>query len=478
MTATTTTTTTTSTDSVAPHHYSKKNVIVITYEFTYSPFSGNGILARSLVKSFLGLGCCVTVWCCRPSSQDDDDDDNNNNNVDNHLQPPEISADSAQRLTVLSNIVHGPWKCLDDISCWKEFCFSHTEDQHSLQKAISAADVAYVIDWTGSLAYHSVLNCDNVQHINECDQLSSPSPSFFVVYMNFRVFSLGMTDPIRQEWFDSMELQAIQHANVIVALSQKDAEYLVFLLQKQQQKIQQRPLPIEVVLPPLRQDIEDLARKSTPGDLIDSLPTPVRSVIKKEESRSLVVCVARQSPEKCIKRFVKFVEMTKTLLQNLNLTVVLAGAASDIEYATSVKQRLLQAYPSAVIIERFLSPLELSAVFAQSILNFHPSAYDAYGMTIVEAAAFGTPSVLAGPSVGAFSLLKDDGCVQVDMPSQNEDDFPTSSLDTVLDFLVQSRKMDTAIFESVSTSARQRALEWGEQAYGKTLLEIVDRYNK
>jgi hypothetical protein len=99
-------------------------------------------------------------------------------------------------------------------------------------------------------------------------------------------------------------------------------------------------------------------------------------------------------------------------------------------------------------------------------------------MTIVEAAAFGTPSVLAGPSVGAFSQLKDDGCLQVDMPSQNEDDFPTSSLDTVLDFIVQSRKMDSTIFESISTTARQRALDWGEQAYGKTLLEIVDRYNK
>ena len=117
--------------------------------------------------------------------------------------------------------------------------------------------------------------------------------------------------------------------------------------------------------------------------------------------------MARQSPEKCIMRFVTFVEMAKTTIENLNLTVVLAGAASDIEYATSVKERLLQAYPSStIIIERFLSPLELSAVFGHSILNFHPSSYDAYGMTIVEAAAFGTPSVVAGPSVGAFNLLR------------------------------------------------------------------------
>ena len=38
----------------------------------------------SLVKSFLGLGCTITVWCCRPSSVDV------SNSGDNHLDPPEL----------------------------------------------------------------------------------------------------------------------------------------------------------------------------------------------------------------------------------------------------------------------------------------------------------------------------------------------------------------------------------------------------
>ena len=38
-----------------------------THRFTYSPFSGNGILARSMVKALLRLGCRVTVWCCKPA---------------------------------------------------------------------------------------------------------------------------------------------------------------------------------------------------------------------------------------------------------------------------------------------------------------------------------------------------------------------------------------------------------------------------
>ena len=48
-------------------------------------------------------------------------------------------------------------------------------------------------------------------------------------------------------------------------------------------------------------------------------------------------------------------------------------------------------------------------VYAATVLNFHPCAYDAYGMTIVEAASQGAPSVVAaGGGVGATDLLTAD----------------------------------------------------------------------
>ncbi len=48
-------------------------------------------------------------------------------------------------------------------------------------------------------------------------------------------------------------------------------------------------------------------------------------------------------------------------------------------------------------------------VYAETALNFHPCAYDAYGMTIVEAASQGAPSVVAaGGAVGATDLLRAD----------------------------------------------------------------------
>jgi hypothetical protein len=72
------------------------HVLLVTYEFTFSPFSGNGILARSLVKSLLEHGCRVTVWCCRPhrhessSSSAAEMTSNNSNSDDHHLEPPEF----------------------------------------------------------------------------------------------------------------------------------------------------------------------------------------------------------------------------------------------------------------------------------------------------------------------------------------------------------------------------------------------------
>lgn len=88
-------------------------------------------------------------------------------------------------------------------------------------------------------------------------------------------------------------------------------------------------------------------------------------------------------------------------------------------YAEELKRRLRESCGAAVVEQRFLGPSELAAVrtgqlmmtsstkyqtqtliaadclpaqlYAQSVLNIHPPLYDAYGMTIVEAASQGTP---------------------------------------------------------------------------------------
>ena len=61
-----------------------------------------------------------------------------------------------------------------------------------------------------------------------------------------------------------------------------------------------------------------------------------------------------------------------------------------------VKSRLRAAFPQAVIIADFMGPPSLAAIFSATALNFHPCEYDAYGMSLVEAAAFGAPSLVNG----------------------------------------------------------------------------------
>jgi Asp-tRNA(Asn)/Glu-tRNA(Gln) amidotransferase A subunit family amidase len=40
----------------------------------------------------------------------------------------------------------------------------------------------------------------------------------------------------------------------------------------------------------------------------------------------------------------------------------------------------------AVLIESFLGPEDMKTLLSSTVLNFHPPTYDAYGMTVVEAA--------------------------------------------------------------------------------------------
>lgn len=52
-----------------------------------------------------------------------------------------------------------------------------------------------------------------------------------------------------------------------------------------------------------------------------------------------------------------------------------------------IKLELKEATPDCVIEERFLNSTQLAELFSMTRLNVHPCVYDAYGMTIVEAAS-------------------------------------------------------------------------------------------
>jgi len=52
-----------------------------------------------------------------------------------------------------------------------------------------------------------------------------------------------------------------------------------------------------------------------------------------------------------------------------------------------LKRRLRAAVPESIVLEHFMGPEALAQVFSKTLINFHPATYDAFGMTIVEAAS-------------------------------------------------------------------------------------------
>eukprot|EP00439_Symbiodinium_sp_Y106_P001222 s4490_g1.t1 len=421
-------------------------LVLVSYEFTYSPFSGNGILARSIAKALLRLGCQVTVLCCQPCDE--------LQGQNSHLTTEELSESEVHSLTVipLKLAKSDGWFKLDDHSAWSRFVFDQIDEegQRSLEKSLNAADAVVAVDWTRAHACRSLPSC------------ASGMP---LVYMNFRVYSSGVLDERRRQWFDEMEGKALQRASLIVVLSQLDRMNLMKISDSAAGKF-------ELLLPPLRGDMHELAHQAQ-EELDLFLPAQVKDALRPEDSkkqRFLVTCVARISPEKNVFRFLRFLQMAKDTLHELGLIPLLAGSSSDESYAAAVKAELKRLAPGAIIVDSFLTPKSLAAVFGRTALNFHPCAYDAYGMTIVEAAACAAPSVLAGESVGAWALLGSHSLC-VDMPP-DENELSDEAVAAITSFL-----RDPEI-ETLGASARKEALLWDEQAYGTRLLELIASLSK
>lgn len=467
------------------------HTLLITYEFTFSTFSGNGILARSLVKSLLvHHGCRVTVWCCKPA---DDKSYNQQQKDDEETAASLLSIEDPEtrkRLTIYATELspEAGWRRLDASSGWKEFTFDNLDVQtrevlldKSFQQSI---DCISVVDWTGAHALRSLLKGSS-----GCDNTNSKMPILLqhipVVYLNFRVYSSGITDTKECEWYNDMEKEALKGADSILALSEKDGASLRGLLilnspddddddnddTSKSKSSSSRPKNVEILLPCLRGDMEQLAL-SLSSNLTQQqhlLPELLEDKIKDiaEQQRCFITCVVRLSPEKNAMRFVTFCQALRDDIIRLGYVPVLAGSASDPLYAQQVKSKLQEVCPEAVIVESFLDSRSLAAIFSRTALNFHPCAYDAYGMTVIESAAFGVPSVVASEGhVGATAIVGDDASIQV--PLENSCELSETAIERI-----RSTMNDRKRLETIGTRARECALAWDEAAYGRELLRCI-----
>ena len=462
-------------------------VLVLSYEFTFSPFSGNGVLARSLVKGLLAQGASVVVLCCQPTSTGD-----MSHSSDLPIQAPEVPTSHAEALCVRPVVLPATagWKRLDRASAHSLFAEG---------AAAAAAEVAggfgpsavLAIDWTGGAAWRAMREAwprGLPQESAPIATLPPPPPPPLplpppphMLYINFRVYSSGLAkEDAEASWYDAREVEALASAEKVFALSAKDKMSLQQLLSAPASAAASAAasappaaVPVEILLPCLRGDLHALAEqpRAVHAELLPRAAAAAATAAALH-GRCFVTCAVRLSSEKNPLLFVRLVEAIGAHLGALGLVPLLCGASADAELAREVKSRLRAAAPSAVILDNFLGAAEMAGIFAATRLNVHPCLYDAYGMSVVEAAAFGAPTLLqGGGAIGATALLNPaaaasaepkpgpPGCLEVDLSA------PTAEVGTALLAALKG----TQRLDEVAEVARGRALGWSEGAAGKLL---------
>lgn len=126
--------------------------------------------------------------------------------------------------------------------------------------------------------------------------------------------------------------------------------------------------------------------------------------------------------------------------------------------------------------------VQLSLSYLVYSLPPQPCIYDAYGMTMVESAAFGAPSIVnSGGKVGAASLLGEGkGCIAVDLEKivdanvGGDDNYEKQTIDYIRALFTPMDNPQKAKTGEIAKEARCQALGWDEMASCQGLIDILD----
>ncbi len=275
-----------------------------------------------------------------------------------------------------------------------------------------------------------------------CDAVSAHVPYLFSC---LRVFTINPSNTAADTaFYRDVESESCAVASTILVLSEGDKRALqdvcttasapASTAATTHKQLKADALVI-VLHPPLRRDIALLATNSLPpskptstavtlsatqlssstASVSFSTPSPASASTPPAPApaRVYVTCCCRLSPEKNVGLFVDLMIALKPVLLELQLVPFLCGVGPE---SATLKQRLQTAFASSTadskaadsggcVIRDFMNAAELASVLQQSVLNVHPCLYEAYGMTIVEAAALGTPSLLHHKDIGGFASL-------------------------------------------------------------------------
>ena len=387
------------------------------------------------------------------------------------------------------------WRLLTLDCSWREFA---DRSILFLERILNFnPEIVIGVDWHSIRAFQSL----------RINGLSKEVP---YVFCNYRVYLRDVKTKGEHDTIYELESTAVMESRRVLVLSHSDAEYI---RQHYSHALEYHHAALHVLLPPLR---ADMAALPPVVNVHRDRPYRAKLICNLSQRRHYLTCAVRASPEKEPHRFVQLVCELKErgVLDRLDIIPVLIGSGWKVQdpcfcnpkintiisqephihsneghafrqqegksdgferiaplvpdacricYALSLRMQLEAKVPEAIFMDNFLGPIELAAVYAQTILNVHPCRWDAYGMTVVEAASQSAPSVLDGEGIGAAALLKpsDDLSFHVDMK------LPVGEIaDQVEEILVDPWRMD-----QVGKNAMKISRSWTEQANALSLIE-------
>mmetsp|Transcript_2325 Transcript_2325/g.4872 ORF Transcript_2325/g.4872 Transcript_2325/m.4872 type:complete len:424 (+) Transcript_2325:69-1340(+) len=414
-------------------------ILFLTLEFADPVFSGNGIWGRSLVRGLLQFkeSLHVTVVCGGPIRNGD------------LLEPPvpwpEASeAAWGQRLEV--RVVGLPlWGRLDRGCSWSEYA-AHVANEFA-SATQPEGDHPLPFDLVLGLDWHSYFALEALE------QARAALPPY--VFLNVRVFSAnpGLSDEDRA-WYRAAEAKAIRRASSVIAQTQRDADLLGSLLDPETCPEVTSVAPRIALHCPLREDLRQLAIESQ----VDEGDTA---------KRKYLLCVSRLSPEKNLEAFIGAIEgLGVEELRKAGIIPLLMGAKMEpAEYSDSLLERFKAACPFAEY-GSFRPPSELAKIYQQTRLYFHAALQEPYGMSPVEAAAFGVPALMNEDGIGSAERLRPSHGESLAAPMKD----PLAVAEVLKDTLTNSSRL-----AEVGQRARARALEWSEGHFAAAVMEELEK---
>jgi len=342
-----------------------RSLLVVTIEYwSRDVFSGNGVYGRTLIHALVRAGYRVGVLCCQPRTDKSELD-------------AKYEEFKSELLDVFAIQIENWKKSLDWNCCWRE-----AVEKISNDKALPGwlkklnPELLLPIDWSG---------------VELCQPFIA-NISCQMIYLNLRVFCWNTNlEPESDElqFYRTAERKAIEESEMTLCLSTHDQGTLRSLCDGTHK--------IEVLHPPIREDILKLSQ----------------SFNSKERKREYLLLCCRLSPEKNVEVFFDVVQKLQKEIANAGLKVFLCGASCG-KFGSQMKKSL-QYMDFDFESRDFLKAEDLCDVFSRTRINFHPSLTEPYGMTIIEAAAFGAITICNETSIGAVEVLGKENCVRTDM---------------------------------------------------------------